>query len=84
MRQLLEDVRVAGEPLVLVQSDDIPIAQALQKQSGRTDLTILGMNRPDEDESGVYGQRLASLADAIGTVLLVHSANDEELLDTEE
>lgn len=84
LRQLLEDVRVVGEPLVLVLPEDMPIAQALQKQSGRTDLTILGMNRPEEDESEVYGQRLAGLADAIGTVLLIHSADAEELLDTEE
>lgn len=84
LRQLLEDVRVAGEPLVLVLPEDVPIAQALQKQSGKTDLTILGMNRPDDNESEVYAQRLASLADAIGTVLLVHSADAEELLDTEE
>ena len=84
MRQLLDDVRVVGEPLVLVLPEDVSITQALQKQSGKTDLTILGMNRPDDDESEVYAQRLASLADAIGTVLLVHSADAEELLDTEE
>ncbi len=84
LRQLLEGVRVVGEPLVLVLPEDVPIAQALQKQSGKTDLTILGMNRPDDDESEVYSQRLAELADAIGTVLLVHSADEEELLDTEE
>lgn len=84
MRQLLDDVRVVGEPLVLVLPEDVSIAQALQKQSGKTDLTILGMNRPDDDESAVYSQRLAELADAIGTVLLVHSADAEELLDTEE
>lgn len=84
MRQLLDDVRVVGEPLVLVLPEDVSITQALQNQSGKTDLTILGMNRPDDDESEVYAQRLASLADAIGTVLLVHSADAEELLDTEE
>lgn len=84
LRQLLADVRVVGEPVVLVSPDDRPIAAAFQAQSRKTDLTILGMNRPPAGESELYGQRMAELADAIGTVLLVHSADEEELLDTEE
>lgn len=84
MRQLLNDVRVVGEPVVLVLPDDTPITQAFHNQSRQTDLTILGMNRPNEEESELYGQRMAELSDVIGTVLLVHSADAEELLETEE
>ncbi|HRJ43184.1 MAG TPA: hypothetical protein PL105_14970, partial [Caldilineaceae bacterium] len=84
MCQLLNDVRVVGEPVVLVLPDDTPITQAFHNQSRQTDLTILGMNRPNEEESELYGQRMAELSDVIGTVLLVHSADAEELLETEE
>lgn len=83
MRQLLQSVRVVAEPLVLVLPESTSIVHALREQGRKTDLTILGMNRPEEDEAERYSQRLAELADAIGTVLLVHSADEEELLDTE-
>lgn len=84
LRQLLAQVRVVGEPLVLVLPEDQPIAQTLAEESAATDLTILGMYKPTEDEVESYSRRLNELADVIGTVLFVHSGDEEELLEFEE
>ena len=59
-------------------------AETLARESTATDLTILGMHRPELGEAESYSQRLNELADVIGTALLVHSADGEELLETEE
>ncbi len=41
-------------------------------------LTVLGMQRPTEGDDA-YGERLDALADAVGTVLLVHNGHPEEV-----
>ena len=79
---LLEAVRVEAEVVVVVREGAArPFADVLEEHSRATDLTVLGMPRPDRDD---YGEGLQALVDAAGTTLLVHNGNpDEAALDSE-
>ena len=79
---LLEAVRVEAEVAVVVRRDGArPFTDVLAEHSRDTDLTVLGMPRPDRDD---YGEGLQALVDAAGTTLLVHNGNpDEAALDSE-
>lgn len=81
LRQLLDSVRVEGEPVVLVMPEGQPFALTVRQQSRNTDLTLLGMSRPDSNGEEEYAQRLNEFVCAIGAVLMVHGADEEEILD---
>ena len=79
MAELFEDVRVDATPEIIVRADpDRPIADVIAAHSRDTDLTLIGMLKPDQDAVEPYGERLALLVDAVGTVLLVHNASPRE------
>ena len=82
--RLLEAVRVEAEVVIVLRTDkDRPFADVLAEHSRDTDLTVLGMQRPDESDDG-YGEGLDALVAAAGTTLLVHNGNpDEAALDSE-
>ncbi|MFW6083909.1 MAG: amino acid permease, partial [Gemmatimonadota bacterium] len=74
METLLEDVRVDASPEIIVRrGSDRPIAELIAAHSGATDLTLIGMQKPDADRVEAYGHRLHELVEAVGTVLLVHN-----------
>ncbi|WP_412060154.1 amino acid permease [Rubrivirga sp. IMCC45206] len=75
--RLLEAVRVEAEVHVVVR-DDRPFPEVLAAESGATDLTVLGLQRPDADGAEAYGTGLDGLAQAAGTVLFVHNGNPGE------
>ena len=53
LRALLDSVRVNAEPVVIVPPQDEPFPETVKTWSAQTDLTLLGMNRPDaEDRHG--------------------------------
>ncbi|WP_412067113.1 amino acid permease [Rubrivirga sp. IMCC43871] len=74
---LLEAVRVEAEVHVVVR-DDRPFPDVLAVESGATDLTVLGLQRPDADGAEAYGAGLDALAQAAGTVVFVHNGNPAE------
>ncbi|RME55566.1 MAG: amino acid permease [Caldilineae bacterium] len=80
LRSLLADVRVDAEPQVIVASEEEPFAEIVRRQSRDADLTLLGMARPVPEEMDAYAERLDEFVRSVGTVLLVHSAHEEELL----
>lgn len=84
MQTLLEAVRVRAEPVIVVRPEGKGFGQIITEESGLTDLTILGMSRPNEAEREAYANRLHRLVTNIGSVLLVHSGFEEEILDTED
>jgi len=43
-------------------------------------LTLLGMNRPEAEDRAGYGNQLNGWLSAVGTVLLIHSGQTEDLL----
>lgn len=83
LRALLDKVRVNAEPVVIVPPPDEPFQETVKAWSTQTDLTLLGMNRPEADARASYGSQLDEWIGAVGTVLLIHSAHTEYLLDPE-
>jgi amino acid transporter len=84
MEQLLSSIRVTAEVVIIVREDpDQPMTDILCENSRNTDLTILGMQVPDLESLEAYRQYLDNLMRQMGSVLLVRSAQTEDLLETE-
>ncbi len=84
MEQLLNSIRVTAEVVIIVrESPDQMMIDILRKNSCDTDLTILGMQVPDLQTLEAYQQYLDHLMQQMGSVLLVRSAQTEDLLKTE-
>ncbi len=84
LRALLAEVRVDAEPHVIVAPEGEPFIETVRRCSGDTDLTLLGMARPAPEQVEGYAERLDGLVRSVGTVLLVHSAHEEALLNAGE
>jgi hypothetical protein len=80
LRALLASVRVNAEPVVVVTPEREPFHHTAQPLSSGTDLTLLGMKRPQPEDRESYSRQIDEIVGLMGTVLLVHSANEEELL----
>ncbi len=78
MESLLEEVRVAATPRIIVRPQRMPVHQLLSEHSRDADLSILGMQIPEADQSQAYGERLNELVNAVGSVMLVYSAQPQE------
>ena len=78
MESLLEDVRVDATPRIIVRPDRLPITRLLSENSLDADLSILGMQIPDPDDAASYGERLNELVEAVGSVMLVYSAQPQD------
>lgn len=79
MEGLLADVRVDATPEIIVRADPSrPISELIAAHSGATDLTLLGMRKPERGAADSYGERLHEIVEAVGTVLLVHNAQPRE------
>ncbi len=84
MEQLLNSIRVTAEVVIIVrEAPDQMMIDILRKNSRDTDLTILGMQVPDLQTLEPYQQYLDHLMQQMGSVLLVRSAQTEDLLKTE-
>jgi hypothetical protein len=84
MEQLLAGIRVSAEVVIICREDpNQPLADIICEQSRQTGLTVLGMQIPDLDRLEPYSQYLDSLMQQMGSVLLVRSAQTEDLLETE-
>ena len=82
MNALLEDVRVDATANIVIRNDPSrPIEDLFAEHSQDVDLTILGMQVPEDSSTEAYAERLEAFAQAVGTVLLVYNAQpDEDLL----
>lgn len=80
MDTLLNNVRVDAKPVILVNEERRPVFEIIGENSRQTDLTILGMAIPTEDDVAVYAERLEQLVDAVGSVLLVRNGELTDLL----
>jgi amino acid transporter len=84
MEQLLASIRVTAEVVIIVRNDHHqPMADIICEHSSQTDLTVLGMQVPDLETLEAYRQYLDTLMHRMGSVLLVRSAQTEDLLETE-
>lgn len=85
LKTLLTQVRVEAEPIVIVRPDPkTPLTDIMADWSKEADLTLLGMELPEEKETESYSRRLNSLIQAIGTVLLIRNSEaDKSILRAE-
>ena len=67
---------------MIVPPQDEPFPETVKTWSAQTDLTLLGMNRPDAEDRARYGNQLNDWLSAVGTVLLIHNGQTEDLLET--
>ena len=79
LRALLERVRVNAEPVVVVPPRGERFPDTVKTWSRDTDLTLLGMNRPEAEDRASYGNQLNGWLSSVGTVLLIHSGQTEDL-----
>lgn len=78
---LLADLRVDADALVLVNEEQKSIAEMIKQESTDTDLTVLGLGLPKEGEEAVYAERINTLVEVVGSVLLVRNAEQYDLLE---
>lgn len=84
MQTLVNEVKVNAEPVVIVREDPAEsVSTLIAAWSDNADLTLLGIQLPDETETAIYTQRLDELVQAVGSVLLVRNAQaGDDLLST--
>lgn len=80
LQALLDGVRLQATAVVVVVPEGEPFHRTVSEWSRETDLTLLGMSRPDAEARPAYAQRLDQMIHSIGTVLLVHGGHEEKLL----
>lgn len=82
--RLLRNARVDAEPVVLVREyPGQPFSEVLKKAGVDTDLVLMGLRAPEEDEDDEYQNLVNRMVSGAGTVLLVRSGEMEDILDTE-
>jgi len=83
MGEMLEDVRVDAQPVAIVRDDpEQRISNIIREESEHTDLTFIGMKVPELDEIPGYAKYLTELVNDLGTVMLIRSAQTEDVLET--
>ena len=82
MERTLAAVRVLAEPVVIVRDAETQtIGDIMEACSADTDLSLLGLKMPSHVAVEEYSNGIEMLMSRIGSVLLVHSAQDEDILD---
>lgn len=85
IRTILDKARVDAEPIIIAREEHsgLQLPDIIHAQSQHTDLTLLGLKYPGEDELQSYGQQLNTLVRSVGSVLIVRSAQVEDFLEKE-
>ena len=85
LTQILEKARVEAEPVILVNSDPpTPLDIFLNRSSRETDLILLGLRIPEEEELASQAEAINRLLASGTSALLVRSAETEDVLGTED
>jgi hypothetical protein len=85
LTQILEKARVEAEPVMLVNSDPpAPLDIFLNRASRETDLILLGLRIPEEEELAGQAEAINRLLASGTSTLLVRSAETEDVLGTED
>jgi hypothetical protein len=85
MQALLNDVRVAAEPIILTKSDPAQsVYEFIAQHSVDSDLTFIGMQLPELGSLETYSHQLNEFADTMGSIIFVRNGEaDEDLLSAE-
>lgn len=80
--QMLDSVRVEAEPVILSREDgDMTIPEMISAHSKDSDLTMVGMQLPDKGVVPSYASYLNQVVESAGSLLLVRSAQYEDVLE---
>jgi len=81
IRELMESACIKAEPVILVRENPgESVVELLSEFSVLSDLTIMGMGLPLKGKEDKFVERIDSLVNPLGTVLLVRSVNIRELI----
>jgi amino acid transporter len=80
MESVLEEVRVVAEAVVIVRQEGETIIDIMEEWSTETDLSLLGLRIPEHLHDDEYAEQINQLMARIGSVLLVRSTQDEDIL----
>lgn len=80
LAKLLEEVRVRATPKPVVKREGESAAETIARTSADAGLAIIGMQMPGEIQPADLATRVHQLIDPLGSVLLVRSAETEDVL----
>ncbi|MCB9159018.1 MAG: amino acid permease [Caldilineaceae bacterium] len=84
MQATLDAVRVLATPVVIVRGADQSTQEVISTWSQESDLSLLGLRIPAHLEDAEYSRRVDRLMAQMGSVLLVRSAQNEDILDVDQ
>lgn len=80
---LLAEVRVKASAKPVVRREGESVADAIGRTSGDADLSIIGMQMPGDTDAKELAERVHAMIDPLGSVLMVRSAETEDVLSGE-
>lgn len=80
--EMLSAVRVDAEPVILARENgEASILDMMRQYSAESDLTLVGMRLPPDDQVKEYGDYLNRVTEVTGSMLFVRSAQVEDVLE---
>ena len=77
---IIEEVRVRATPKAVLRENGEAPTDLIARHSKEADLTIMGMQMPTQDDASEVAKRVRSMIKPLGSVLLVRSAETEDVL----
>jgi len=75
LEKVIKDARVRAEPNIIMKSPEpTTIQQMIAEASRDTDLVIMGLREPLEDETDSYVEHVGKFLEGLGTVILVRAS----------
>jgi len=80
LNQMLNEARIGADVKVLPPlGEDQTIQQLIHKESGESDLVVLGLRFPEEGQESTFMTRMTSFMENLPTTILVKSVNIEDI-----
>jgi amino acid transporter len=80
LNQMLNEARIGADVKVLPPlGEDQTIQQLIHKESGESDLVVLGLRFPEEGQESTFMTRMTSFMEHLPTTVLVKSVNIEDI-----
>ncbi len=80
LNNLIQDSRIDATAKVVLNPDNKPFQETLKEHSQKADCLFLGFKIPQEGKEEIWYQFYSHLLDEMPSTILIHSADDEDLL----
>ncbi|MGD9345400.1 MAG: Na-K-Cl cotransporter [Candidatus Aminicenantes bacterium] len=74
LEELLPDIRIQGEPRVIIKPEDKSILEIIQEESRDAEVVFMGLANPEKGSEMAYAERLEKLAGDLSTVFFVKNS----------